>query len=198
MIIELPEIHKCPKCSNGIYISDIMSCNTFGAKFWTDGQIVGDMYAESEWLLKCNECATLLWSEELERADEECRVSEPISLKKKDYLFKLDDKTLNKEKKMYLRIKLWRLGNDKRRIGGKKKELSKKEIKNLKFLYKMLEISDDEDRIMMAEIKRELGEFEQANVLLEKPFDKEFLHAVSTIKKLIEKKDVFVAKIKVP
>lgn len=75
--------------------------------------------------------------------------------------------------------------------------MPKKEKKNLKALDTLLNLHDDNNRIMKAEIHRELGKFKEAQTLLEKPFNEHFLQTVSCIKKLIQKQDPFVAEIKV-
>ena len=45
---------------------------------------------------------------------------------------------------------------------------------------------------MIAEIKRELGLFEDAEKMLSEPFEEQYLQAVSIIKGLIQKRDPFV------
>ncbi len=192
MIVEPPKGYNCPKYSNIIFVSSMTSCNTFGATIWTDGRIIGDMYCENEWLIKCYDCGTLLWCKEL---DKKC-FGHTEELKKKDYLKKLKESGLSKEQERYLRIKAWQTGNDKRRDKDKKKELSNKDIKNLKALEKILDHNDQEDLIMKAEINRELGQFEKAASILEKSFDPKYSNIISHLKELIDKKDIFVAKIK--
>ncbi len=88
-------------------------------------------------------------------------------MEKKDYLLKLKETVLTKERK------------------------------NLKALDALLDYHDDDnDRILKAEIYRELGKFKDAGTLLEQPFDEKFSQTVSLIKELIQKQDPFVAEIK--
>jgi hypothetical protein len=48
----------------------------------------------------------------------------------------------------------------------------------------------------MAEIKRELGKFDDAEAIITEPFANEYMQAVSIIKELIEKKESFVTEMK--
>ncbi len=111
---------------------------------------------------------------------------------------------MSEAKVRHLRRILWWSVNDVRRMAFeidhdyREIEFSGRQLENLKLLFEMLDPTDADDRIMMAEIKRELGEFEQAKELLEGPFHKRLTFAVSTIKDLIDKQDPFVAPIMVP
>jgi hypothetical protein len=54
------------------------------------------------------------------------------------------------------------------------------------------DLSKDNDRIMIAEIKRELGLFEDAEQVLSESFEDQYIQAVSIIKGLIQKRNSFV------
>ena len=49
---------------------------------------------------------------------------------------------------------------------------------------------------MMAEIKRELGKFDDAEAIINESFANKYMQAASLIKELIEKKELFVAEMK--
>ena len=88
-------------------------------------------------------------------------------------------------------------GNDPRRgTGLSKNDLSDEERANLEGLFKILDYPDDDDRLMMAEIKRELGKFDDAEAIINESFPNEYMQAVSIIKELIEKKVYFVTEMK--
>ena len=61
-------------------------------------------------------------------------------------------------------------------------------MQNLKALSKMLNQTEPNQRILKAEIARELGEFDECLQLLLHPFDERYAHAVGFIKKLAEEK----------
>jgi len=121
-----------------------------------------------------------------------------------EIFYVLEKGGLSEAKVRHLRRILWWSVNDVRRMAFeidhdyREIEFSGRQLENLKLLFEMLDPTDADDRIMMAEIKRELGEFEQAKELLEGPFPKRLTFAVSTIKDLIDRKDRFVAPIIVP
>lgn len=56
----------------------------------------------------------------------------------------------------------------------------------------MLNESDEDDRLMKAEIMRELGNYDEAMKLLSKPFNRKLSYAAKIIKKLVEQKNPFV------
>ena len=118
------------------------------------------------------------------------------------------------EKERYLRIRAWWEGNGKQRgdldwlwpetnqpvIDEPKDQikhpLSDKETRNLQALAEILNETDANDRLMKGEIMRELSRFDAASALLEGPFEEGLLRAVAIIKKLIEKRDPFVAEMR--
>ena len=61
-------------------------------------------------------------------------------------------------------------------------------MQNLKSLSKMLDETEPNQRILKAEIARELGEFDECLRLLSHQFDERYAHAVGFIKKLAEEK----------
>jgi hypothetical protein len=67
-------------------------------------------------------------------------------------------------------MRAWWRGNDGRRRGVES-VLSETERENLLALNKLLDESDDTDRLMQAEIMRKLGDLENALESLREPFD---------------------------
>ena len=74
--------------------------------------------------------------------------------------------------------------------------MSVEEQQNLQALIGILDPSDGNDRIMIAEINRELGNFEAAINLLKKPFPDELLKAASVIMNLARNQDSSVMEMK--
>ena len=201
-----PTIIKiCSECSGLIAEDTIISGNTFGATFWTDGKRDAPMLPDQSWFVICPHCQTSIWIDEQEEAGEIEAFSKNEKYKDakpyrtpilNDYFNQLNIGNLDRNKEQYLRFRAWWAGNDERRkIGATKNELSDEEKVNIEGLYRMLDFSDDNDRIMMAEIKRELGEFDDAEAIIKETFANEFTEAVTIIKELIEKKELFVAEI---
>ncbi len=199
-------IRKCQKCSGLIGQFTILSGNTIGATFWTDGKMDAPMLPDMLWFVKCPHCQELLWIDELEevgrvesfRDENTFRNVKPYQVPEfQDYLSELGKSLPDKEKEQYLRFRAWWAGNDKRREGRNenKSPLSDEEKENLNSLFELLDSAIDTDRLIMAEIKRELEQFEDAEALLSEPFDEISSQAVSTIAELVRKREPFVAKL---
>ena len=242
-------IKKCSECSGLIQEHSIISGNSVGAQYWTDGKRELPMLPDQPWLVKCPHCQNLLWIDELEeireselwkdlkfpKSNNEQELQDYFAkLKSKsynepelqDYFAKLKSNNLSSKKILYIRTRAWWKGNDVRRTNdileemrkywknlpdksSKKAEtgryiernsipkekliLSDEERNNLQMLYDILNSSDD-DLLMKAEIKRELGQFEDAEDILKHRFDEEYSQYYSVIKKLVEKRDPIVAK----
>jgi hypothetical protein len=88
-----------------------------------------------------------------------------------------------------VRVSAWRSANDAwRRVPNATPAFSKEQVKNLMALSDMLDETKPNQRILKAEIAREMGEFDECLGLLSHPFDERYGHAVGFIKKLAEDK----------
>ncbi len=197
-------IKKCSECSGSIEEHTIASGNTFGATFWTDGKRDAPMLPDQPWLVICPHCQALIWIDEQAELGEVEPFSDSGIYKGaksysvpelQDYFSALKISNLSKNKERYLRLRAWWSGNDERRGSGIKQNLSDDEKENLQALDKMLDTPDDNDRLMKAEIKRELSQFEEAEAILRESFDSEFSQAVSIISELVQRREPFVAEI---
>jgi hypothetical protein len=93
------------------------------------------------------------------------------------------------DKELYLRVSAWRSANDAWRwVPNATPAFSEAQVKNLKALSKMLNEAEPNQRILKAEIARELGNFDECRLLLSYQFDKGYDYAVGFIKKLAEEK----------
>lgn len=197
-------IKKCSICTGSIQENTLNSGNTFGAKYWTDGKREAPMLPDQPWLVKCPHCKSLIWIDEQKEigsrkfAIENSKYpeSKPFIVPEiKDYFLVLEQTDLVHKKELYLRMHAWWIGNDVRRDKSKRKTpILEEEKDNLKALYKMLSIS--KHRIMMAEIKRELGDFRNAELILKQTSNKKRLKVESLILELIKLENPFVAEIK--
>ncbi len=52
---------RCPGCGATGMVIQCGSCNTFGAKFYTDGYVQGPMYDEGVSLMRCGDCHNYFW-----------------------------------------------------------------------------------------------------------------------------------------
>ncbi len=197
-------IRKCRKCGSEYSERTLMSGNTFGAIMWSDGLMLAPMLPDSDYLIKCPQCKNLTWIDDdkivrkLELHDENFdNLYRPEYLRpeKEDFFNAIKDHSINTEteRERYLRIKYWQQSNRKFR-GGKNldQKFTADESENLYKLIEHLDQNSDEDNIMMAEIYRELGEFNKCIELLDKNFPDEFQSTVEKIRTKATEKYPFV------
>jgi len=195
------DIKQCAKCGCEFTSWEVASCNTFGAKFYTDGCVKGPMYDRGSPLLICPGCSKYFWREDVPTLE---------SMRDNKYFIKYvgnSDKrafpnsgcvqghhyedmvrqsfwrTPDVEK--YIRIRAWWSSNSPYRENPTQEfRLSTEQEDNLRRLLELLDADDPHESLMKAEILRELGEFKECLKLLAKPFEEMFLPTVDAIKAL--------------
>lgn len=193
-------IKHCANCAQPFEQETLLSGNTFGAKFWTDGKREAPMLPDQHALIKCPHCQALLWIDEQQTLGEvdwgerdQFKNARAYLLPTfEDYLAALESDGLDLEKKQYVRRWAWWTGNNPRRKSVTPQPLSAPETENLLGLAELLDESNDDDRLMKAEILRELGRFTEARVLLNSSFNQDYVQAIAIIKDCIDQSDPFV------
>jgi hypothetical protein len=189
-------VKKCKECEGYIEKKTISSGNTCAATFWTDGKIDAPMLPSQPLLAICPFCGVKLWIDEQEEVgsidpwsnDTNDYNSKPYTVPLlKDYIEVLESYPLNREKEKYLRRRVWWASNDIRRETNKH-PFTSDETKNLHSLLVLLDESSDEERLMKAEILRELGDFKKSIDMLSAPFPVEMFRTVNNIKYLANQK----------
>jgi len=199
-------IRRCLECEKLIVESTVLSGNTFGARFWTDGRMEAPMLPDQLWFVKCPHCSALVWLDELEKVGEIPWDGTPdasltgaesfLDPSAEDYFAVLSGHALDREKELYLRHRAWWAGNDPRRQGEETGPLSSDEVANLTALAAFLDDSNSHGRIAKAEIARELGQFEEALGLLTAPVSEDHEKAASAIQDLAARRIPSVQEIK--
>jgi hypothetical protein len=193
-------VRECPHCRALVVQEDTLSGNTIGAKFYTDGKREAKMLPDHPALVKCPACSSFFWVDEAVQVSSgfEAASGKPqvLAPPEKDMLRFLAEPGLPRDKEIYLRMHAWWSANDVwRRVPNATPAFSKDQKQNLKALSDMLDESEPNQRILKAEIARELGEFEKCLRLLSQDFDERYGHAVGFIKKLAEEKVLVVRSI---
>ena len=189
------EIIQCPDCDQKFKKSTMMSGNTMGATFWTDGKREAPMLSESIAVSFCKECSSYFWVDEAEVVDE----APPDSHKylDLDYLKKLTLEqyidALQKieirsdQDEFYLLRQIWWKYNDYYRE-DKDAEIPqdiKKVIPDLlDRLLNNFNEENDERLLMKGELLRELGQFKAAEKTLNKISNPEYKEVKQFIMKL--------------
>jgi hypothetical protein len=167
-----------------------MSGNTFGAELFSDGKQIAQMLPEFPNLTKCKKCETILWLNEMKemgtcKAWGEKIKSEWKNADRADFLsitdlfraLELDTVKNNKEKEKIVRHRIWWTFNDRIREGKNyfvREEEENSWKQNCLRLIELFDIADDNQKIMTAELYRNLGEFDACMEVvnsLEKNFD---------------------------
>lgn len=202
MILGPAIIKQCSACSKLIKQFTIQSGNTFGAKFWTDGKHEAPMLPDQPWLVICPHCHAPLWINELEPLGESNlwgkwndNFTDALHYKLPsldDYFSSLKQGVNESWKERYIRLRAWWAGNDLRRNQETDIPMSAREAANLAVFATMLDESDADERVIKAEVLRELSHFDEAKELLTSAVDQP---VVAMIKGLIEKGDPCVRQI---
>ena len=189
-------IRRCNSCQGLLKQRSILSGNTSGAKYWTDGEMLARMLPRTPGLIKCSHCSSIQWTDELEEVDSfstyvgfaalfdkspefEAKENEE---KNKEFLYKTlpyyeqpnaqelfdyANKILPIEKQLQVRLRAWRKGNDDRRNSDKFNPFNKTELKNLEMILQLMRDQNQASNLIYAEVLRELGKFEEAREVIE-------------------------------
>lgn len=189
-------ILKCQRCPTLVPHRTIASGNTFGATFYTDGQRVAPMMPISSYLVSCPDCGTVQRLKDMkevdsyrwrlgylpgEKSEEEIKEAQRLNEQKQDqyedlpsyeratatdYFEFASSHPKDKKEEIHLRVLGWRIGNDARRKGENAVELDMLEIDNLRRILHLTEGDSNFPQILIVEIYRELGLFDEAEALL--------------------------------
>jgi hypothetical protein len=170
-------VRECPHCMAHVVQEDTFSGNTIGATYWTDGKREAKMLPDHPLLAKCPVCVGLFWIDEVLEVDTGFDAAkgkqQVLTPSGKEMLGFLAGHALPKEKEIYLRVRAWQSANDAWRwVPNPKPAFSKDQEQNLKVLSQMLDETEPNQRILKAEIARELGNFDECRLLLLYQFDK--------------------------
>jgi hypothetical protein len=186
-------VRECPHCKAHVVQEETVSGNTTGAKLYTDGKLEAKMLPNHPWLVKCPVCSGLFWVDETVEVDTGFDAAKGkkqlLAPSEKDLLGFLSGPGLPKDKEIYLRMRAWRSAKDAWRWNpNATPAFSKDQEQNLKALSKMLDEKKPNQRILKAEIARELGEFDECLNLLSYQFEEGYEYAANFIRKLADEK----------
>lgn len=203
-----PNFRHCPCCQKLLIEQTLASGNTFGARFWTDGKMDAPMLPEYPALVRCAHCHNLLWLPEakkfkpkqpLGRLEIVEGAEDPIEPTEQDFLEALrSGLAKGKKQEKYARVSAWQALNDPYREDNTAQgpiAIAAEAAANMDALYLLLDATNPNERILKAELARELGRFADALKLLEQSFDDRYMTTVDCIKELAAKHDTKVAEI---
>lgn len=204
MLIRPAVIRECSACVGFIY----QYSKPYGASYrpvlWTDGKLANRNRIADPKLAVCPHCGALLWIDEMKRHGEEIVCVEQIFNETRKvillrdpnfrhYAALLEDGALSLEKERYTRLALWWVGNDaRRRPDSKALGPGFRERTNMAALAESLDVDEACDRVVKAELMRELGLLDEARALLAEPVDNALRDLVEVIVSLIDSGDTRV------
>jgi hypothetical protein len=193
-------VYECSKCHGLFRRRSISSGNTFNARYRSDGRMDAPMLPTTSLLTACPHCKSpVFWPETNAVASYETYIprffstseSDPTQLEYVKQQFELETKyrgapeyaeatstqvaaflknnELSDKHEHSLRMQFWWLTNDER-ARGKSDALSTEERANLKKLLQLVGQGSDSMMLLIAEIYRELGQFEEAKRCLDFDF----------------------------
>ena len=201
---------RCPSCDGLLIERTLISGNTIGARFWTDGKMEAPMLPQYPALVRCAHCDALLWLPEAQ----EFRPPQPLPMfqtapgardpkapTEADYLEAIASGLApGAEREKYCRVHAWHASNDARRDLKSKSaagELPIQTADNMKLLFAMLDRSAPEQRMLRAELARELGRFAEALDLLKFDFGADYGATAQVIRALATRGESAVAQVTV-
>ncbi len=203
MTTYFPQRMCCPRCDHGFSYLAVGSYNTFGATFYTDGYIEGATYDDQGRLFRCPRCRAIGWNDEFscdgarEGGEEELASvfdagTDPIPLR--EYPDLLDDAPWRgPDEEKYVRIAAFWAANMPRRIAPESSApLDDAEQRNLLALLELLGDAP-EDRLLRAEILREMGRFGDCLEVLMGFADGDLDEVARLVRELAMKRDARVA-----
>ena len=206
-------IVACPHCESLAKCMTLTSGNTFGARIWTDGKKIAPMLPHPPAVAKCrhcNECYWLAdarkvgtvgsWGNESNRSDPAWDVAPMVEQPSETDFYAALNKGLatNDQQERRLRILAWWRRNDVYRDevqDGNQSPLTDDGRRNLRELLRLLDGAEDNDRIMKAEILRELGEFEAANKILNQVTSEKYVTVVRQLRQLCDNRSTCVSQL---
>ena len=198
----------CPSCDGLLIQRTLLSGNTIGARYWTDGKMDAPMLPQYPALVRCAHCQTLLWLPEAREHDSGTLSKRmetvfgarfPIAPTEADYLEAIHSGLApDAEREIYCRIHAWHCFNDARRDqknAAELGELSDVAASNMKALFVLLDRLKPDQRMLRAEIARELGRFPEALGLLNFDFGDDYAATANVIRELARQNKTGVAQV---
>lgn len=171
---------KCPHCSERVLLRTLASGNTFGAVFYSDGKRVAPMLPASPAFHICRRCQRAFWIEDApqEGEAEDLGVSGEFAQvpTAEEYRVALaSGLARDREEERALRMGWWWALNDAERdlppsASDEPPERSEEWEANLGRLAGLVDPEEPETRLVLGEIARERGRFDEARDYLEGAF----------------------------
>lgn len=213
------QVLQCPSCAAAVLQPTISSGNTIGAIYYTDGYMDAPMFPQPSVLVRCPVCyepflrsqarllgrydrygATMFADEAAHAAPDPAwrRAPRVAKVAVTDYVPVLIRRRFNRETEVDLRIEFMQVCNHPRRQlapDASRPAVTATERANLQMLASLLDLLNPEERLILAEVRRQLGEFDRAAVALAAEFPDDFALAAGRIRELVQARSTWVAEL---
>ena len=189
-------IYQCPTCKNLLQNRSLISGNTSGAKWFSDGKQIARMLPEFPNLTKCKKCDTIFWLTKLKELgtfewgdidkQDWQNADEAEFLNIDDYFRAIDLKVAeNEDEEYFIKQRIWWAFNDRVRESS---EIFVNE--NDESLYRgncfaliyLLDIESDNQKTTIGELYRNMGDFEKCINIIESIQDEELKWLVDKLR----------------
>ncbi len=198
---------KCPKCSKLFYTGSLQSMNSYGSMLYSDCLEIVPWLWETPSIIKCNNCDKFFWSDDAEITDkdhEEDKIkqywkdAEPVQFLTLEELFKSlkSDAIRNEKDEYFVRRRIWWAYNDRVREGtelfiDKADENHYRE--NILQIIQLMNLDVFKFQLItVAEMSRNIGDFESCLSILDSIQDKSLYWAKKRLKELCNKRKKLV------
>lgn len=193
MLLGNPLTVYCPQCNTPHMQMSLISGNTFGGVFWSDGCSLTPMLPDIPLFTRCVSCRcifSLKRCEQEESEREEAYDFPPVTQPDTEGLEEaLATKVYQTEQEeIYLRVRLWWAMNKRPFQTGETMahSMDEKYLKNARKLIQLLGMNKEENLLTIAELHRNTGEFDACIKALSGIKEKRFEDRADQIKKACE------------
>lgn len=178
---------KCPKCSKMFCIGSVLSKNNFMSILYSDGKEVGPMMREFPSIIKCNGCSSFFWTYDHKITEEDYKKdkikqywdeAEAVNFLTLEELFEClkSDAIRTKKEEFSIRHRIWWTYNDRGREGNELFSDKADETSYRENILQMIQLMNLHvfkfQLITVAEMSRNIGDFESCLLILDDVRDK--------------------------
>ncbi len=199
-------VFQCPQCHNLLTRESLVSGNTFHSTGYSDGKLIAPMLPDFPNLTKCKKCNHLFWLSKLEEIGtfnygekgklEWQNADEAEFLSIDDYFRALDSGVIiGKGEEGFVRQQIWWAFNDRTRAEGIIFTDNNDEslyIHNCLDFIEFLDPENENEKMLIAEVYRNMGNFGRCLELIEDIRDDELSGIVVNLRSECGKKNRWV------
>ena len=201
-------IYKCPNCGTLMKRPNTSDLLRDGTKFYSDFSV--NISKNDVWprIAKCRECDTISWLRKVNEVEQDAiegkskmsDIKEIKYLDLEDYFSVLSNGIVeNETDEVLVRRNIWWLYNDRIKVGKplyKDKDDLKRWTNNIEHYLRLLESLGSGSKLVIAEINRNLGEFDNCISMLNSIEDDEWLDYRKRLIVECERKNRWVVEVK--